>query len=61
LPLIFQRPLMASSLPVIYATDDELTSHALVVAEVEKASGGKAVWRIPAAGPFTDVRRSRPQ
>ena len=48
-------PLMASSLPVIYATDDELTSHALVVAEVEKASGGKAVWRIPAASSTTSI------
>ena len=33
------------SLAVIAATDDELAAHAAVVAELDKSSGGKTVWR----------------
>lgn len=32
-------------LPVLLATDDETAAHAGVLAELDKASGGKTVWR----------------
>ncbi|QET01162.1 MULTISPECIES: DNA polymerase III subunit epsilon [Cupriavidus] len=33
------------TLPVLLATDDELTAHASVLKELDKASGGKTVWK----------------
>ena len=36
------------SLVVIAADDDDLAAHAALLAEIDKASGGKAVWRVPA-------------
>jgi DNA polymerase-3 subunit epsilon len=33
-------------LPVIAANEDELAAHDLVLAELDKASGGKTVWRV---------------
>ena len=40
-----------STLVVIAADDDELAAHAAVLAEIDKASGGRAVWRPGAAVP----------
>ena len=37
------------SLIVIPADDDDLVVHAAMLAEIDKASGGRAVWRAPAA------------
>jgi len=36
------------SLIVIAADDDDLATHAAMLAEIDKASGGRAVWRAPA-------------
>lgn len=36
------------SLIVIPADDDDLAVHAAMLAEIDKASGGRAVWRAPA-------------
>jgi hypothetical protein len=33
------------SLVVIAADDDDLAVHAAMLAEIDKASGGRAVWR----------------
>jgi len=33
------------TLPVLLATDSEIASHELLLAELDKASGGKTVWR----------------
>jgi DNA polymerase-3 subunit epsilon len=41
----------ALSLVVIAADDDELAGHAAMLAEIEKASGGRTVWRVPAPSP----------
>lgn len=41
--------LRSLELPVIQATPDELAAHHGVLAALDKASAGKAVWRIPAA------------
>jgi DNA polymerase III subunit epsilon len=38
----------ALTLVVIAADDDDLAAHASMLAEVDKASGGHAVWRVPA-------------
>lgn len=35
-------------LPVIMATEDELAAHARVLGEIDKASGGKTLWRTTA-------------
>ena len=45
------RPIDFSALEliVIAADDDELAAHAAVLAEIDKASGGRAVWRPRAA------------
>jgi DNA polymerase III subunit epsilon len=42
------------SLVIIAADDDDLAVHAAMLAEIDKASGGRAVWRVPAreAEPF---------
>ena len=37
----------ALSLVVIAADDDDLEEHAALLAEIDKASGGRAVWRRP--------------
>jgi len=37
------------SLVVIAADDDDLAAHAALLAEIDKASGGKTVWRALAA------------
>ena len=44
---IAARPIdfSALSLVVIRADDDELAGHAAMLAEIDKASGGRAVWR----------------
>jgi len=39
--------LSAFSLPVIVANDQELAAHEDVLAQMDKASGGKTVWRTP--------------
>lgn len=39
----------ALSLIVIHADDDDLAVHAALLAEIDKASGGRAVWRVAAA------------
>lgn len=39
----------AFALPVIAATDEELALHDKVLAELDKASGGKRIWQVPAA------------
>jgi DNA polymerase-3 subunit epsilon len=39
----------ALSLIVIRADEDDLAGHAAMLAEIDKASGGRAVWRVPAA------------
>ena len=41
----------ALALIVIPADDDDLADHAAMLAEIDKASGGHAVWRLPAAVP----------
>jgi DNA polymerase-3 subunit epsilon len=42
----------ALSLVVISADDDDLAMHAALLAEIDKASGGKAIWRAaPEASP----------
>jgi DNA polymerase-3 subunit epsilon len=44
--------LTAFDLPVIASTDDELAAHEAILSELDKASGGKTVWRsatVPAA------------
>ncbi len=40
--------LASFALPVIAATDDEVQAHAAVLAELDKASGGKTVWSAQA-------------
>ena len=37
------------SLPVIAPDADDLAAHAAVLADLDKASGGKTVWRTVAA------------
>ena len=32
-------------LPVLVAADDELAEHERVLGEIDKASGGKTIWR----------------
>lgn len=39
----------AFTLPVLLATEEEVAAHAGVLAELDKASGGKTVWRIAMA------------
>ena len=39
----------AYALPVLEASADELAAHEAVLASIDKASGGKAVWRRPMA------------
>ncbi|HSC65327.1 MAG TPA: DNA polymerase III subunit epsilon [Caldimonas sp.] len=47
------RPVDFSALALIVIPADEadLAGHAAMLAEIDKASGGRAVWRIPAAAP----------
>jgi DNA polymerase-3 subunit epsilon len=47
------RPIDFSTLTlvVIAADEDDLAGHAAMLAEIDKASGGRAVWRMPAALP----------
>ena len=35
----------AFTLPVLLATDEELVAHDTLLAELDKASGGKTLWR----------------
>ncbi len=44
-----QQDLSAYDLPVIAPDADEQAAHAVVLAELDKASGGKTVWRTLAA------------
>jgi DNA polymerase-3 subunit epsilon len=37
-------------LPVLLAADDEITAHEAVLAELDKSSGGKTLWRSTGAG-----------
>ena len=37
--------LIEVSLPVLLASDKELAAHHVLLAEIDKASGGKALWR----------------
>jgi DNA polymerase-3 subunit epsilon len=41
----------ALTLIVIRADEDDLAGHAAMLAEIDKASGGRAVWRLAAAVP----------
>lgn len=41
--------LSAYTLPVLRASTAELASHELVLADLDKASGGKTIWRLTAA------------
>jgi DNA polymerase-3 subunit epsilon len=41
----------ALALIVIPADEDDLAGHAAMLAEIDKASGGRVVWRIPSALP----------
>ncbi len=41
----------ALSLIVIAADEDDLAGHAAMLAEIDKASGGRAVWRVPTVSP----------
>jgi DNA polymerase-3 subunit epsilon len=43
------RPVDFSALPliVIGADDDDLAEHVAMLAEIDKASGGRAIWRAP--------------
>jgi DNA polymerase III subunit epsilon len=47
------RPIDFSTLTlvVIAADDDDLAGHAAMLAEIDKASGGRAVWRLAPARP----------
>jgi DNA polymerase-3 subunit epsilon len=36
-------------LPVLRASDEELAAHEAVLADIDKASGGKAVWKALAS------------
>lgn len=56
----FDTPLAVSGLKVIKASADELMDHERVIAEVNKASGGKALWRNPVPmAPVIETRRPR--
>ncbi len=37
------------TLPVVAASDDEAAAHDRLMAEIDKASGGKTIWRSPVA------------
>jgi DNA polymerase-3 subunit epsilon len=39
------------TLVVIAADEDDLAGHLAMLAEIDKASGGHAVWRVPSASP----------
>ncbi|WP_431289190.1 hypothetical protein [Roseateles chitinivorans] len=39
----------AFDLPVIPATAEELVLHEKSLADIDKASGGKRIWQVPAA------------
>jgi len=41
----------ALALVVIAADEDDLADHAAMLADIDKASGGRAVWRVSAAVP----------
>ncbi|MDQ6640192.1 MAG: DNA polymerase III subunit epsilon [Pseudomonadota bacterium] len=41
----------ALTLVVVEADADDLAGHAAMLAEIDKASGGRAVWRVPSAAP----------
>ena len=47
------RPIDFSTLALVVIAADEadLVGHAAMLAEIDKASGGRAVWRVPAAVP----------
>ena len=58
----------ALELIVIAADDDELAAHEALLAEIDKASGGHAVWRASTApvdarchGTMTAFRSGRPR
>ncbi|SFE28945.1 DNA polymerase III subunit epsilon [Paracidovorax konjaci] len=42
--------LSAFTLPVLLANDKELASHSEVLVEIDKASGGKTIWKIASTG-----------
>ena len=46
---LLARDLTQYTLTVVEATAEELAAHALVLAELDKASGGKTVWRAMTA------------
>jgi DNA polymerase-3 subunit epsilon len=41
--------LASFTLPVLTASDDEAAAHEAVLKDLDKASGGKTLWRVPAA------------
>ena len=45
--------LAAFKLPVLFASDEEVTAHAALLADVDQACGGKAVWREAAEREIT--------
>ena len=47
--LLVQIDFGAFDLPVLHASDEEATAHEALLAELDKASGGKTVWRAALA------------
>jgi DNA polymerase-3 subunit epsilon len=45
-PQVAQVDLAAFVLPVLRATEAERSAHEVVLAEIDKASGGKTLWRV---------------
>lgn len=46
---VAQIDLRTLTLPVLRASEQELAAHADVMAQIDKASGGKTIWRVAAA------------
>ncbi|MEZ4179831.1 DNA polymerase III subunit epsilon, partial [Salmonella enterica] len=42
--------LSAFTLPVLLASEQELAAHGDVLTQIDKASGGKTIWKISAEG-----------
>ena len=48
--IVTRVDLTAFTLPVLLASDQETAAHEEVLKQLDKASGGKTLWRIPVAG-----------
>jgi DNA polymerase-3 subunit epsilon len=51
--IVTRVDLTAFTLPVLLASDQETAAHEEVLNQLDKASGGKTVWRMRPAGPST--------